>query len=102
MCKELLGENFSSFFSGFILYGEHVLSQLCRAIALPKGTETFLFEVILFFALFRLSIACLSSFVCFFFLFLLYCQMCVLSMHSSRGRLRTYLVPGPVDGRFLV
>jgi hypothetical protein len=28
--------------------------------------------------------------------------MCVLLMHSSRGRLRTYVVRGPVDGHFLL
>ena len=34
--------------------------------------------------------------------FISFVTMCVLSMHSSRGRLRTGWVRGPVDGRFLV
>jgi hypothetical protein len=42
------------------------------------------------------------SFSCFFsFPFLLITKTCVLSMHSSRGRLRPGVVRGPVDGRFL-
>jgi hypothetical protein len=50
-----------------------------------------------------LSITCWSFFVSFFsFPFFLWYQMCVLSMHSSRGRLRACVVQGLVDGRFLV
>jgi hypothetical protein len=43
------------------------------------------------------------TFIIRFFLFLFsFVAKCVLSMHSSRGRLRACVVRGPVDGRFLV
>jgi hypothetical protein len=60
-------------------------------LPLPKGSETCLLQVILLFAFLWLSIACWSFFVfiSFLFPFLSDYQMCVLSMHSSRGRLRT-------------
>jgi hypothetical protein len=59
-------------------------------LPLPKGTESFHFQVILLFAFVWFLIACSSFFGRFFsFSFLSGYQMCVLSMHSSRGRLRT-------------
>jgi bacteriorhodopsin len=60
-------------------------------LPLPKGSETCPLQVILLFAFLLLSIACWSFFVRFFnfSFFLSDYQMCVLSMHSSRGRLRT-------------
>jgi hypothetical protein len=56
------------------------------------------------------SLVRISLFISFLFPFLIDYQMCVLSMHSSRGRLRTCVagmvrpcvVRGPMDGRFLV
>jgi hypothetical protein len=46
----------------------------------------------------------LFEFFCRFFLFsfLLIGYLCVLSMHSARGRLRACMVQGPVDGHFLL
>jgi hypothetical protein len=67
-------------------------------LPLPKGTETCLLQVILLFA-FPLAFDGLLEFL---FRFSLVTKMCVLSMHSSRGRLSTCVVRGPVDGRFLV
>jgi hypothetical protein len=60
-------------------------------LPLPKGSETCLLQVIFLFAFVRLLIACWSLFlfVSFLFLFSLISFVCVLSMHSSRGRLRT-------------
>jgi hypothetical protein len=57
----------------------------------PKGFETCLLQVILLFAFFWLSIACCSFLllVSFLFVFYLVTFVRVLSMHSSRGRLRT-------------
>jgi hypothetical protein len=57
---------------------------------LPKGSETCLLQVILFFAFlgFRSLVGVSFYSFLFFFLFSVY-QMCVLSMHSSMGRLRT-------------
>jgi hypothetical protein len=75
-----------------------------ESLPLPKGSETCLLQVILLFAFIWLSIACWSFFlfVSFPFLFSLVTFVWVLSMHSSRGRLRPCVVRGPVDGRFLV
>jgi hypothetical protein len=70
------------------------LSMFClgcvESLPLPKGSESCLLQVILVFAFLWLSIACWSFLlvVSFLFLFSLITKMCVLSMHSSRGRLR--------------
>jgi hypothetical protein len=70
------------------------LSMVClgcvESLPLPKGFETCLLQVILFFSFlgFR-SLVGVSFFIRFFFPFLFDYQMCLLSMHSSRGRLRT-------------
>jgi hypothetical protein len=60
-------------------------------LPLPKGSETCLLQVILLFAFLWLLIACWSFFlfISFLFLFSLVTKSYVLSMHSSRGRLRT-------------
>jgi hypothetical protein len=60
-------------------------------LPLSKGSETCLRQVILLFAFSRLLIACWSFFWSFLFCFpsISDYQMCVLSMHSSRGKLRT-------------
>jgi hypothetical protein len=60
-------------------------------LPLPKGSETCLLQVILLFTFVWLLIACWSFFlfVSFLFSFLSCYFMWVLSMHSSRGRLRT-------------
>jgi hypothetical protein len=59
---------------------------------MPKGSETCLLQVIFLFAFVWLSVACWSFFLFIPFLFI-FSQVtmcvCVLSMHSSRGRLRT-------------
>jgi hypothetical protein len=72
-------------------------------LSLPKGSETCLLQVIWFFAVigFR-SVVGVFPFVSFLFPFLFVYQMCVLSMHSSRGDWGPCVVRGPVDGRFLV
>jgi hypothetical protein len=59
-------------------------------LPLPKGSETCLLQVILFFAFlgFRSLVGVSFYLFLFFFLFSDF-QICVLSMHSSRGRLRT-------------
>jgi hypothetical protein len=69
-----------------------------------RGPRLVLLQVILLFA-FPLAFGRLLEFlliVSFLFLFSLVTQMCVLSMHSSRGIWRACVVRGPVDGRFLV
>jgi hypothetical protein len=60
-------------------------------LPLPKGSETYLLQVIMLFAFGWLSIAGWSFFLVVYFLFLfsLFTFVWVLSMHSSRGRLRT-------------
>jgi hypothetical protein len=60
-------------------------------LPLPKGSETCLLQVILFLSFLLLSIACWGFFlfISFSFSFLSCYFMWVLSMHSSRGRLRT-------------
>jgi hypothetical protein len=58
-------------------------------LPLPKGSETCLLQVIFLSAFLWISIACWSFFLFFSFSFLSGYYMCVLSMHSSRGRLRT-------------
>jgi hypothetical protein len=76
-----------------------------ESLPLPKGIETFLLQVILLFALALAFDRLLKFFWSFLFLFLFlfgYPNVCVLSAHSSRGRLRTCVVLGLVDGRFLV
>jgi hypothetical protein len=61
-----------------------VLSRMCRAVALPKGSETCL-QVILFFAFLGIRSIVGVSFYSFLFFFLFSnFQICVLSMHSSR------------------
>jgi hypothetical protein len=78
-----------------------ILSRLCRAVALALGPRDFSLSSDLFLAFVWLLISCLSfyfiSFL-FFFSFLLAGYLCVLSMHSSRGRLRT----GAFEARWLV
>jgi hypothetical protein len=67
-----------------------VLSRMCRAVALLKGSETCLLQVIFLFTFVLLSIACWSFFFRFFSFYFLSCYyMCVLSLHSSRGSFRT-------------
>jgi hypothetical protein len=61
-----------------------------KSLPFPKGSETFLLQMILLFAFVWLSMTCWSFCICFFSFSFLSCYfMCVLSMHSSRGRLRT-------------
>jgi hypothetical protein len=81
-------------FSGFGL----VVCTICLSIVclgcvellpMPKGSETCLLQVILLFAFVWLPIACWSFFLFVFFSFLSSYYICVLSRHSSRGRLRT-------------
>jgi hypothetical protein len=55
-------------------------------LSLPKGSETCLLQVILLFSFF--GFRSLVGFYFFSFIFPLITKMCVLSMHSSRGRLR--------------
>jgi hypothetical protein len=99
LCPELaLVQGEYAYVHGELVYALVVcalcLSIVClgwvESLPLPKGSETCLLQVILLFAFSRLSIACWSFFlfVSFLFLFSDY-QTCVLSMHSSRGRLRT-------------
>jgi hypothetical protein len=78
-----------------------VLSQMCRVVA-PKGCETCLLQVIFLSAFPWLSIACWSFFlfVSFSFCFLSGYYMWVLSMYSSRGRLRT-MSSSRIGGRSL-
>jgi hypothetical protein len=67
-----------------------ILSRLCRAVALALGDRDFSHSSDLFLAFVWLLITCVSfSFFLFFFSFLWIGYLCVLSMHSSRGRLRT-------------
>jgi hypothetical protein len=80
-------------FGGLCSLLEHGFCLGCvEPLPLPKGSETCLLQVILSFAF--LGFRSLDG-VFVFFLFLFYFpflfiyQMCVLSMHSSRGRLRT-------------
>jgi hypothetical protein len=82
----------SCLFWWFVLFAWAWFCLGCvELLPLPKGFETCLLQVILLFAFSRLSIACWSFFLFVSFLFFLFSdyQMCVLSMHSSRGRLRT-------------
>jgi hypothetical protein len=67
-------------------------------VPLPKGIDTCISQVILFFS-FPLAFDCLLKVVCSFLFFSFFS---VLSMDSSRGRLRVCVVQGMVDGRFLV
>jgi hypothetical protein len=72
-------------------------------LPVPKGSKTCLLQVILL-CVFPLGFDHLLEFllvVYFLFLSSLVTKICVLLMHSSRGRLRACVVQGPVDGRFL-
>jgi hypothetical protein len=78
-------------FGGLCSLLEHGFCLGCvQPMPLPKGSETCLLQVISFFAFlgFR-SLVGVFFFVSILFSFLFAYQMCVLSMHSSRGRLRT-------------
>jgi hypothetical protein len=67
-----------------------ILSRLCWAIVLALGERDFVLSSDLVLAFVCLLITCLSFwFVSFLFLFSLNCLLCLLSMHSSRRRLRT-------------
>jgi hypothetical protein len=83
------------FFELWLVVCALCLSIVClgcvESLPMPKGSETCLLQVIFLFAISWLSIACWSFFlfVSFLFSFLSCYYMCVLSMHSSRGRLRT-------------
>jgi hypothetical protein len=69
-----------------------------------RGLRLVCLQVILLFA-FPLAFDRLLEFlliVSFLLLFSMVTQMCVFSMHSSRGRLRSREVRGPVDGHFLM
>jgi hypothetical protein len=71
------------------------LSIVClgyvEPLPLPKGSETCLLQVILLFAFVWHSIACWGFLFIRFWSFSFHSSyyMCVLLMHSSRGRLRT-------------
>jgi hypothetical protein len=69
---------------------------------MPKGSEICLPQVILLFVFFSAFDRLLEFLlvISFLFPFLSYYQMCVLSMHSSRGRLRT-MCGSRTDGRSL-
>jgi hypothetical protein len=77
--------------------GSRSLLELCfclgcvESLPLPKGFETCLLQVVSLFAFVYLSIACWSFFlfVSFLFLLSLITFVWVLSMHSSREKLRT-------------
>jgi hypothetical protein len=67
-----------------------ILSWLCRAVALALGDPDSSHSSDLFLALVWLLITCLSFLVVsFLFLFFWIGYLCVLSTHSSRGRMRT-------------
>jgi hypothetical protein len=91
----VLGELFVVFelwFGGLRSLFEHgFISDVSSRCPCLTGPRLVLHQVILFFAFLWLSITCWSfSFSSFFsFLFLFGYKSCVLSMHSSRGRLRT-------------
>jgi hypothetical protein len=70
-----------------------VLSQLCWVVALALGDWDLLSQVILFWLFFRFW-----SLVSFLFLSFMNWWLCVLSVHSSRGRLRT----GASEDRWMV
>jgi hypothetical protein len=75
----------------FVLFARAWFCLGCvELLPLPRGSETCLLQVIFFFAFlgFRSLVGVSFYSFLFFFLFSDY-QMCVLSMHSSRGRLRT-------------
>ena len=78
---------------------DSVVSSYCPCLRGPSLSSSDL-ALCLCLAFDRLLEFLFSRFFSFPFLFRY--QMCVLSMHSSRGRLRTCVVRGPVDGRFLV
>jgi hypothetical protein len=83
---------FRALFRWFALFAWALFCLGCvELLPLPKGSENCLLQVILLFAFVWLSIACWSFFlfVYFHFLFSLVTFVWVLSMHSSRGRLRT-------------
>jgi hypothetical protein len=76
-----------------------ILSRLCRAVALSLGDRDFSHSSDPFLAFVWLLITCLSfSSFLFFFSFLWIGYLCVLSMHQSRGRLRT----GASEDRWMV
>jgi hypothetical protein len=92
MCAGELFVVVRALFLWFALFACALLCLGCvEPLPLPKGSETCLLQVILFFASVWLSIACWSFFlfVSFLFLFSLVTSVWVLLMHSSRGRLRT-------------
>jgi hypothetical protein len=73
-------------------------------LPLPKGSETWLLQVILLFAIVWLSIACWSFFlfVSFLFLFSLVTICGCFQCTHQGGDWGPCVVRGPVDGRFLV
>jgi hypothetical protein len=76
----------------FVLFAWAWFCLRCvEPLPVPNGSETCLLQVILLFAFHWLTISCWSFFYSFhfFFSFLSDYRMCVLSMHSSRERLRT-------------
>jgi hypothetical protein len=68
-----------------------VLSQMCRAVALAEGVPDLSSSSDLALCLFPAFDRLLEFLLVVYFLFpfLFYYKMCVLSMHSLRGRLRT-------------
>jgi hypothetical protein len=67
-----------------------ILSQLCWVVALALVDRDFLIQVIMFFCFCLAFDHLFEFFVRFFsFSFFYYYWLCVLSIHSSRGRLRT-------------
>jgi hypothetical protein len=105
VCRGELFVLFELWISGLCSLLEHGFYLRCvELLPLPKGSETCYSSSDLALCLsfgFRSLVG--VSFTRFFsFPFLFGYQMCVLSMHSSRGRLRACVVRGPVDCRFLV
>jgi hypothetical protein len=83
---------FELWFGGLCPLLEHgFVSDVSSRCPCLRGLRFVLLEVILLFAFLWLSIACWNFFlvVSFLFFFSLVTKSCVLSMHSSRGRLRT-------------
>jgi hypothetical protein len=67
-----------------------ILSRLCRVVALALGYHIFLTQVIFSWLLFSFwSFVWVFRLFIFFFFFLWISYLCVLSMRSSMGRLRT-------------
>jgi hypothetical protein len=77
-------------FGGLCSLLEHGFISDVSLLPLPKGSETCLLQVILFFAFLGFRSLVGVSFYLFLFVFLLSVyKKCVLSMHSLRGRLST-------------